>query len=179
MQHSFQLFVAEPVGAGLDPIAESPGDLQGLGIAATGRYVQQPGVDLVQRVVRGPHAAGRLDAVDERFGEGTQIAARPQRLLALGQFAHEQGRPVLEPLVARRREQQRAPGQIVPQEVPPHFDLGASHPPSGSADEGKPAFSRIVCSSRSTSKLSKYCRSRSSAALNGPSSRRTFSSGNG
>ena len=68
-----------------DPVAELPGHLQGLLVAAIDVHVQQAGQDLVDLV---PERHRRLAAAGERVGVACQEAGAELRL-ALGQTGHD------------------------------------------------------------------------------------------
>ena len=48
-------------------------------------HIDEPGHDLVDRVIRRPDRADGLDAVEERLREGAKVARRTDGLLTLGQ----------------------------------------------------------------------------------------------
>ncbi|CAM5262223.1 hypothetical protein STENM327S_07201 [Streptomyces tendae] len=60
---------------------------------------------------------------------------------------------------------------------PRSWTSGASQPPQGSAEEGRPTLSRKVCSSRSASTKRRYAQVRRMLARKGLSRRRTAESG--
>ena len=122
-QHLFDLLVAEPVGAGFDPQAKFPGHFQGLPVAAEGVHVQQAGQDFVQRIIGGPHPAGRFQSIQKSFRKGAQVAAAAQGRLAAGQLGHHEGRPFLKPPVAAGGVAQGTSRQVMPHEMPAQLDL--------------------------------------------------------
>jgi len=94
--------------------------LEGLGVSAEGVLVQEPGHDLVDRVVGRPHRFARLHAIEERLGVSREIPPA-QGGLDLGKLGDQVGALRPQRLVARAPVHLSACGERVADEVAPHL----------------------------------------------------------
>ena len=92
-------------------------------------HVEHAGHDLVDRVERRPHRLARIQPVEQLDGEGAQIAARAELLLALGQLRDHVVGLGLGFLVARGGVELRAGGKEVADEVAAQFAFAIAPPP--------------------------------------------------
>ena len=136
-EHGLHLCVGKAGVSGDGPVAELPGHLERLLVAALSIHVEQAGKDLVQRVVRRPHGLLFLDPVKEFFRKGAQVAGRELRL-ARGETRHQRLAFLLEPLVAGAGVHQRAGREVVTDEMAAHLALGLLPAAVGSSRRGQP-----------------------------------------
>ena len=140
LQHRLLLRRGQPVHAQAHPRDLLQQDVERLLVAAELVHVQQPGHHLVQRVVGGPDAGARFDAVDQFFRKRGEVAGveslRRQRRLNRGQLRDQRVAAVLEPQVAGGRIHQREGRQVVAGVWPRSSTSGASQPPNGVGRRG-------------------------------------------
>ena len=121
-EHALDLFGAQAAGTGPGPVAEAAGDVECPRVGGVGVGVEQAGEDLVQGVPGGPHALAPLHAVDERLGEGAEVAAAELRL-AFGQAGDDGVDPGLQALVAGGGIHAGTGRQVMADEVAPQLAL--------------------------------------------------------
>ena len=131
LEHGLPLLGGEPPVAPDDPVGLLLHDVQRLRVARQIVRVDQARHDLVERVIRRPHALPRFDAIDQLLGKRREIAGmelRGFRGLDFCKFRHEAVRALLEPLIARARVHDRDGRQVVADCVAAELDVGRLPP---------------------------------------------------